>query len=95
MNILCVAKILVCVGLFFSAVPPFAAAQKINTSYISTTPGSSSVIWVAKDARLFEKNGFDATIIFISGSVRGIQAILAGEIPIGEGGGPPPERQEP
>ena len=27
-------------------------------------------------------------MIFISGSVRGIQAILAGEIPIGEGGGP-------
>jgi ABC-type nitrate/sulfonate/bicarbonate transport system substrate-binding protein len=27
-------------------------------------------------------------VIFISGSVRGIQAILAGEIPIGEGGGP-------
>ena len=88
MNILCVAKILVCLGLFFSVAPQFAAAQKINTSYISTTPGSSSVIWVAKDARLFEKNGFDATIIFISGSVRGIQAILAGEIPIGEGGGP-------
>ena len=88
MNILCVAKILVCLSLFCYAIPPFAAAQKINTSYISTTPGSSSVIWVAKDVRLFEKNGFDATIIFISGSVRGIQAILAGEIPIGEGGGP-------
>ncbi len=27
-------------------------------------------------------------MIFISGSVRGIQSILAGEIPIGEGGGP-------
>jgi NitT/TauT family transport system substrate-binding protein len=88
MNIVCVAKILVCLSMFCYAIPPFAAAQKINTSYISTTPGSSSVIWVAKDARLFEKNGFDATIIFISGSVRGIQAILAGEIPIGEGGGP-------
>src|SRR5262249_31284575 len=34
------------------------------------------------------KYALDATIIFISGSVRGIQAILAGEIPIGEGGGP-------
>jgi NitT/TauT family transport system substrate-binding protein len=43
---------------------------------------------MARDARLFEKNGLDATLIFISGSVRGIQAILAGEIPIGEGGGP-------
>ncbi|MGE5217338.1 MAG: ABC transporter substrate-binding protein [Chloroflexota bacterium] len=62
--------------------------DKINTSYISTTPGSSSVVWVAKETKLFDKNGIDATVIFISGSIRGIQSILAGEIPIGEGGGP-------
>jgi ABC-type nitrate/sulfonate/bicarbonate transport system substrate-binding protein len=65
-----------------------AAADRLNTAYISTTPGSSSVLWVAKDAKIFDKYGIDATVIFISGSVRGIQAILAGEIPIGEGGGP-------
>jgi len=65
-----------------------AAADKINTAYISTTPGSSSVLWVAKDVKIFDKHGIDATIIFISGSVRGIQSILAGEIAIGEGGGP-------
>ncbi len=64
------------------------AAEKINTSYISVAPNSSAIIWVTKEARLFDKYGFDATIIFISGSIRGIQAILAGEIPIGEGGGP-------
>jgi ABC-type nitrate/sulfonate/bicarbonate transport system substrate-binding protein len=46
------------------------------------------VLWVAKDAKIFDKYGIDATIIFISGSIRGIQSILAGEIPIGEGGGP-------
>jgi NitT/TauT family transport system substrate-binding protein len=46
------------------------------------------VIWVAKEGKVFEKHGIDATVIFISGSIRGIQAILAGEIPIGEGGGP-------
>ena len=63
-------------------------SDKVNTAYISTTPGSSSVIQVAKDAKIFDKHGIDATVIFISGSVRGIQAILAGEIPIGEGGGP-------
>jgi NitT/TauT family transport system substrate-binding protein len=77
---------------FVVALPSFAqpclAADKLNTAYISTTPGSSTVIQVAKEARLFEKNAIDATVIFISGSVRGIQAILAGEIPIGEGGGP-------
>ena len=64
------------------------AADKLNTSYISTAPGSSTVIQVAKDARIFDKHSLDATVIFISGSVRGIQAILAGEIPVGEGGGP-------
>jgi NitT/TauT family transport system substrate-binding protein len=74
------------IGVIGSARP--AAAQKINTAYISTTPGTSTVIQVAKEARLFDKHGIDATVIFISGSVRGIQAILAGEIPIGEGGGP-------
>ncbi|MBI1980863.1 MAG: ABC transporter substrate-binding protein [Methylocystis sp.] len=63
-------------------------AEKIYTSYISPAPSSSATIWVAKDARLFEKHGLDALVIYISGSVRGIQAILAGEIPIGEGGGP-------
>jgi len=67
---------------------PGRAADKLNTAYISTTPGTSTVIQVAKETRLFEKQGIDATVIFISGSVRGIQAILAGEIPIGEGGGP-------
>ena len=67
---------------------PSLAADKLNTAYISTTPGTSTVIQVAKDMRIFDKHGIDATVIFISGSVRGIQAILAGEIPIGEGGGP-------
>jgi NitT/TauT family transport system substrate-binding protein len=73
---------------FVLGAPCLFAADKIYTSYISPAPASSAIIWVAKDARLFDKHGIDATVIYISGSVRGIQAILAGEIPIGEGGGP-------
>jgi NitT/TauT family transport system substrate-binding protein len=76
------------IAVLFAPSAQAPAADKINTSYISTAPGSSGVIWVAKDTRIFDKHGLDATVIFISGSVRGIQAILAGEIPIGEGGGP-------
>jgi NitT/TauT family transport system substrate-binding protein len=76
-----------CLGIVFASAAQ-AAGERLNTSYISVSPGSSTVIWVAKEARLFEKHGIDATVIFISGSIRGIQAILAGEIPIGEGGGP-------
>src|SRR5438128_1153519 len=81
-----VLELLFCLVMFRAS---FAfGVDKINTSYISTSPGSSTVIWIAKDARIFEKYGIDPTVIFISGSVRGIQAILAGEIPVGEGGGP-------
>ena len=82
------AVLLVAIALVWLGIGRTHAADKLNTSYISTTPGSSSVLWVAKDAKIFDKHGIDATIIFISGSVRGIQSILAGEIAIGEGGGP-------
>ncbi len=75
------------VVIFFTGAPA-PAAEKLNTSFISATPTASAPIWIAKETGLFEKNGFDATVIFISGSIRGIQAILAGDIPIGEGGGP-------
>jgi NitT/TauT family transport system substrate-binding protein len=88
MNLNRLAQTLASLLLFICALPPFAAGQKINTSYISTAPSSSSVLWVAKDVKIFDKHGIDATVIFISGSIRGIQSILAGEIPIGEGGGP-------
>ena len=63
-------------------------ADKLNTAYISTTPGSSTVIQVAKETKIFDKHGIDATVIFISGSVRGIQAILAGEIPSAKAAAP-------
>jgi NitT/TauT family transport system substrate-binding protein len=76
------------IAVLFMAPALISAADKLNTSYISTAPGSSTVIQIAKEARIFDKYGLDATVIFVSGSVRGIQAILAGEIPIGEGGGP-------
>jgi ABC-type nitrate/sulfonate/bicarbonate transport system substrate-binding protein len=88
MNLNRLAQTLASLLLFICALPPFAAGQKINTSYISTAPNSSATVWVAKEVKIFDKYGIDATVIFISGSIRGIQSILAGEIPIGEGGGP-------
>jgi NitT/TauT family transport system substrate-binding protein len=74
-------------GMVFAAAA-LAAGEKLNTAYISVSPGSSTPIKIAQETGIFQKHGLDATVIFISGSVRGIQAILAGEIPIGEGGGP-------
>jgi len=57
-----------------------AVAQRIYSAYFSPAPGASAIIWVAKEARLFEKNGIDVAPVLIPSSVRTLQAILAGEI---------------
>ena len=58
---------------------PLSAAERIYTAYFSPAPGASAVIWVAKEARLFEKHGLDVAPVLIPSSVRTLQAILAGE----------------
>ncbi|HEX7232610.1 MAG TPA: ABC transporter substrate-binding protein [Candidatus Binatia bacterium] len=84
------AKSAVTLSIFFAFVvsPGGAAAQRIFTAYFSPAPGASAVIWVAKEARLFEKNGLDVAPVLIPSSVRTLQAILAGESVIAESAGP-------
>jgi len=64
------------------------AAERIYTAYFSPAPGGSSLIWVAKEARLFEKHGLDVEPVLIPSSVRTLQAIIAGESVIAESAGP-------
>ena len=80
--------ILVFGSIFFTAASRSGAAEKLYTAYFSPAPGASSVIWVAKEARLFDKHGLDVPPILIPSSVRTLQAILAGEVAIGESAGP-------
>lgn len=56
------------------------ADEKVRLAYISDSPGSSSPFWIAKEAGLFQKQGLDAELIFINGSTRGVQSLIAGEI---------------
>src|SRR3989304_9181626 len=42
------------------------------------------VLWVTKDAGLFEKHGLDVTLIYVGGSSKIVQAMLAKDIPIAE-----------
>ena len=49
-------------------------------AYISDSTNSSSITWVAKDAGIFKKHGLDLDTIFINGSVRGIQSLIAGDL---------------
>ena len=54
--------------------------QRISISYISDSPGSSAPYWIAKEAGLYKKYGLDAELIFINGSTRGIQSLIAGDL---------------
>lgn len=74
--------------IFLTSAAHLGAAERLYTAYFSPAPGASAVIWVAKEARLFEKHGLDVAPILIASSVRALQAILAGEIAIGESAGP-------
>ncbi|HYY23999.1 MAG TPA: ABC transporter substrate-binding protein [Candidatus Udaeobacter sp.] len=57
-----------------------AAQARSYISYISDSPSSSVVVWVAKEAGIFKKHGLDLDTIFIDGSVRGIQSLIAGDL---------------
>ena len=50
--------------------------------------GSQAVPFIAKEAKVFEKNGLDVEIIRIGGGSRVIQAMLAGEIRVAHGSSP-------
>ena len=53
---------------------------KSYIAYISDSTSSSVVYWVAKEASIFRKHGLDLDTIFIDGSVRGIQSLVAGDL---------------
>jgi len=53
------------------------AADKLRISYSGTTT-SNALLWVTKEAKLFEKNGIDAEILYLAASL-GQTALIAGE----------------
>ena len=53
------------------------AADKLRISYSGTTT-SNALLWVTKEAKLFEKNRIDAEILYLAASL-GQTALIAGE----------------
>jgi NitT/TauT family transport system substrate-binding protein len=49
-------------------------------AYISDSANASPAYWVAKEKGIFKKHGLDIELIYISGSTRGIQSLIAGEV---------------
>jgi NitT/TauT family transport system substrate-binding protein len=68
-------------ALLISAIGAADTAQaKSYIAYISDSTSSSVIYWLAKDAGIFKKHGLDLDTIFIDGSVRGIQSLIAGDL---------------
>jgi len=74
--------------LVFITVAPARAADRVTTAYQSLTIGSSTPVWVAKSAGFFERQGLDVNIVFVEGSPRTVQTLIAGESEIAESTGP-------
>jgi NitT/TauT family transport system substrate-binding protein len=56
------------------------AHAKSYIAYISDSTSSSVIYWLAKEEGIFKKHGLDLDTIFINGSVRGIQSLIAGDL---------------
>ena len=59
----------------FALTAPLAAQTRFIHAY-SGTSSAQLTIWAAKDLGIFAKYGLDADLVFISGSARGMQALL-------------------
>lgn len=76
-------------GSFFSAlllasallgVKP-AAAQKLRVAYTAFA-GTFTVLWLGKEAGLYQKHGVDMELLYIGSSPKSVQALLGGDIDI-------------
>jgi NitT/TauT family transport system substrate-binding protein len=82
-------SLIVAVLIFLAATGAAAhAADQLMTAYQSVSIGSSTPLWIAKDAGFFERQGLDVKIVFVEGSPRTMQTLIAGESQIVESTGP-------
>ncbi len=69
-----------CTILLALLLPIPVAAQETNLVAYAGFAGFQAPIWAPKDLGLFAKYGFNGDLVFLSGSVRQIQALLGGSI---------------
>jgi NitT/TauT family transport system substrate-binding protein len=67
-------------GLALLLTPAQRLQAKSYLAYISDSPSATAAYWVAKDSGILAKHGLDLELIFISGSTRGIQSLIAGDV---------------
>ena len=75
-------------SIFINRAGDLNAQEHLNFAYISPNAGSSSVLWVAKDAGIFKKHGLDVNVIYVEGTPKALMALFAGELQLVAGTGP-------
>ena len=58
-----------------------AQAQKLRVAYTAFA-GTFTILWVGKDAGLYQKHGADIELLYIGSSTKAVQALLGGDIDI-------------
>jgi NitT/TauT family transport system substrate-binding protein len=77
-----------CAGFMLAAVHSAAAQEgRIRAAY-SAMSGSMAWVWAAHEGGYFDQQGLKVDIVYIGGTAQLFQAMLAGEIGFGIGGGP-------
>jgi NitT/TauT family transport system substrate-binding protein len=64
-----------------------AFAQKLLLSHVAINPGQG-LLWITKDGGFLAKHGLTGEVVFIPGSPRTVQALLAGDIDYAVAGAP-------
>ncbi len=80
---------LVLIGLLLSYCSVSAQDKKASHLTISypSISGAQAVLWIAKETGIFQKNGLDIDLVYISGGPRSVAALLSGQLQvIGTGG---------
>ena len=67
-------------------VAPASGAEKLIAGYSSISPSELTMITAAKTG-LFEKYGLDVSTVYLGGSTRIVQAMISGDVQIGQIGG--------
>src|SRR6516162_600211 len=62
-------------------------ATRVMSGYAAVS-GPHAVLWIARDAGLFEKNGLRTDVAYIRSGSTMSQALVAGEIQMAQMGGP-------
>jgi NitT/TauT family transport system substrate-binding protein len=71
--------------------PPVAAQSgpKLAAAY-SSLSATQAALWIAKEAGAFQRHGLDVELVYISSGTKMVQALIGGDIKIGQAGGAAP-----